>query len=52
MKTQHLLTVVVVATLWASATPVRAAGDLSRQTPVDMRVQLGDEKGVRHFFPD
>lgn len=52
MRAQHLLTIVVIATLWASATPVRAAGDLSRQTPVEVRMQLGDEKGVRRFFPE
>ena len=28
------------------------SGDLSRQTPVELRVQLGDEKGVRRFFPE
>lgn len=52
MKTQRLLSAVVVATLWTSATPARSAGDLSRQTPVEVRVQLGDEKGVRRFFPE
>ena len=29
-----------------------AAGDLSQQTPVELRVQLGDEKGDRRFFPE
>ena len=38
--------------LFASPTTAFAAGDLSRQTPVELRVQLGDEKGVRRFFPE
>lgn len=52
MNFQRLLPVVVMATLCALTTPARSAGDLSRQTPVDVRVQLGDEKGARRFFPD
>ncbi len=29
-----------------------AAGDLSQQPPVELRVRLGDEKGSRRFFPE
>lgn len=38
--------------LSAWALEAHAAGDLSQQTPVDVRVQLGDEKGARRFIPD
>lgn len=37
--------------LAVAALDARAAGDLSRQTPVDVRVELGDAKGQRRFFP-
>lgn len=40
------------AALCASAPAAHAAGDLSRQTPVDVQVRLGDEKGARRFFPE
>ena len=52
MKPIDFLTVVFVAALCAWANPARSAGDLSRQTPVEVRVQLGDEKGARRFFPE
>ena len=29
-----------------------AAGDLTQQTPTDIKVQLGDEKNSRRFVPD
>lgn len=29
-----------------------AAGDLTQQTPIDVKVQLGDEKGALRFVPD
>lgn len=45
-----IITFVVALSVW----PVKAhaAGDLSRQTPVEVRVQLGDEKGARRFIPE
>ena len=41
-----------VVALYAWAFEARAAGDLSQQTPVEVRVQLGDDKGGRRFFPE
>jgi uncharacterized cupredoxin-like copper-binding protein len=29
-----------------------AAGDLTQQAPIDVKVQLGDEKNAMRFFPD
>jgi uncharacterized cupredoxin-like copper-binding protein len=29
-----------------------AAGDLTQQTPIDIKVQLGDEKNSKRFVPD
>jgi len=46
-----LIVVCVFAALLAWAFQVHAAGDLSRQTPLEVHVQLGDEKGARLFFP-
>jgi len=46
------LIVMFVVTMSAWPFKAHAAGDLSRQTPVEVRVQLGDEKGARHFFPE
>ena len=51
-KACGLLVAVVFAALLAWAFQAHAAGDLSRQTPVDVHVQLGDEKGARLFFPE
>ena len=46
-------TTVVTLVAWlAGAGPLQAAGDLAGQTPVDLRVQLGDDKGARRFFPE
>lgn len=47
-----LLIVCAFAALLAWAVQAHAAGDLSRQTPVEVHVQLGDEKGARLFFPE
>lgn len=52
MKPIDLVTVVFVAALSAWVNTAQSAGDLSRQTPVEVRVQLGDEKGARRFFPE
>lgn len=45
-----IATFVVALSVWPLQ--ARAAGDLSRQTPVEVRVQLGDEKGSRRFIPE
>lgn len=44
--------VVALLALCAPAGPLHAAGDLAGQTPVDVRVQLGNDKGARRFFPE
>ena len=46
-----LITVFTVA-LFAWVFKAQAAGDLSRQVPLEVRLQLGDDKGVRRFFPE
>jgi uncharacterized cupredoxin-like copper-binding protein len=40
----------VALTGWAL--DAQAAGDLSQQTPLEVRVRLGDEKGTRRFIPE
>lgn len=52
MKPIDLLAVLFGAALSAWSVTAQSAGDLSRQTPVEVRVQLGDEKGARRFFPE
>ena len=52
MKRYGVLSGILLLVLFASPTTAFAAGDLSRQAPVELRVQLGDEKGVRRFFPE
>jgi uncharacterized cupredoxin-like copper-binding protein len=51
-KACGLLIVMFVVALPAWVVKAHAAGDLSRQAPVEVRVQLGDEKGARRFFPE
>lgn len=52
MKLYCLLIGVLFAVPFTWGTKSFAAGDLSQQTPVELRVQLGDEKGARRFFPE
>ena len=49
---RSLLIAVLTLALFAWAFKAQAAGDLSRQVPLEVRVQLGDDKGVRRFFPE
>jgi uncharacterized cupredoxin-like copper-binding protein len=44
----------VLAALGAllAASAARAGGDLTQQTPIDLKVQLGDEKDGMRFVPD
>ncbi|MBI5076412.1 MAG: biphenyl 2,3-dioxygenase [Nitrospirae bacterium] len=52
MKTAHLiLTLVVIVGLFGSGTAL-AAGDLTAQTPVEIKVQMGDKANALRFFPD
>lgn len=52
MKRYDALISILFVVLLAWETEAFAAGDLSQQTPVELRVQLGDEKGARRFFPE
>jgi len=52
MKIHGLLIGILVAVPLGWQTVASAAGDLSQQTPVEVRVRLGDAKGSRHFFPE
>lgn len=46
-------TVLLGIAMFVSHTSVAlAAGDLTQQTPIDIKVQLGDEKGSKRFVPD
>jgi uncharacterized cupredoxin-like copper-binding protein len=52
MKTAHLiLTFVVIIGLAGSGT-VFAAGDLTAQAPVEIKVRLSDKANALRFFPD
>ena len=46
-----LLIAVITLALFAWVFKAQAAGDLSRQVPLEVRVLLGDDKGARRFFP-
>jgi uncharacterized cupredoxin-like copper-binding protein len=52
MKPYVLLSGILFVVPFAWESKATAAGDLSQQTPVELRVQLGDEKGARRFFPE
>ena len=41
-----------IATFAVHSAAALAAGDLTQQTPTDIKVQLGDEKNSRRFVPD
>ena len=46
-------TVLLGIAMFVSHTSVAlAAGDLTQQTPIDIKVQLGDEKDSKRFVPD
>src|SRR3972149_5579764 len=52
MKSCILAIGILFAFLSAGEADALAAGDLSQQTPVELRVRLGDGKGPRRFFPE
>ncbi len=49
-RVRGLLITVFTVALFAWVFKAQAAGDLSRQVPLEVRVQLGDDKGVRRFY--
>ena len=48
--TTQVLAVIAVFVSCTGAAP--AAGDMTQQTPIDIKVQLGDEKNALRFVPD
>jgi uncharacterized cupredoxin-like copper-binding protein len=52
MKLYRVLIGILSVVPFAWGTNAFAAGDLSQQTPVELRLQLGDEKGARRFIPE
>jgi hypothetical protein len=50
---KHAAAALIGTTLSASHTGLAlSAGDLTQQTPIDIKVQLSDEKNARRFVPD
>ncbi|MFZ2448298.1 MAG: hypothetical protein WAW37_18215 [Syntrophobacteraceae bacterium] len=52
MSRLSLLVLAVVFSIAVSVGPAKAAGDLTAQDPVEIKVQLGDEKDTLRFFPE
>ena len=52
MKFSARLIVVGLALLGGSVSPAGSAGDLTRQDPIETRVQLGTKDGAHRFTPD
>lgn len=52
MKTAYLVMTFVVIVGLAGSGIALAAGDLTAQTPVEIKVQLGDKANALHFYPD
>jgi len=52
MKTAYLVMTFVVIVGLAGSGITLAAGDLTAQTPVEIKVQLGDKANALRFFPD
>jgi hypothetical protein len=52
MKTGHLILTFAFIVGLAGSGSALAAGDLTAQTPVEIKVQLGDKANALRFFPD
>jgi len=52
MKTAHIILMFVVIVGLAGSGTALAAGDLTAQAPVEIKVQLGDKTNALRFFPD
>jgi len=52
MKTAYLILTFVVLVGLAGSGIALAAGDLTAQAPVEIKVQLGDKANALRFFPD
>ncbi|BCR04318.1 hypothetical protein DESUT3_13870 [Desulfuromonas versatilis] len=51
-KTSSFISLFVAVAVFACMNLAVAAGDLTGQDPVEVKVRLGDEKGALRFFPD
>lgn len=52
MHATHLLVGLALAILLAGGSAALAAGDLTAQEPLEIRVQLGDQDNAMRFVPD
>jgi len=52
MKTTHLILIFSVMIALAGTRTAFAAGDLTAQTPEEIKVQLGDKDNALRFFPE
>ncbi|MGE5239679.1 MAG: biphenyl 2,3-dioxygenase [Chloroflexota bacterium] len=52
MKMTHLFLTFAVTICFAGAGVAGAAGDLTAQTPIEVKVHLGDKDNALRFFPD
>jgi uncharacterized cupredoxin-like copper-binding protein len=52
MKMAYLVLMFAVIIGFASAGAAIAAGDLTAQTPIEVKIQLGNKENALRFFPD
>ncbi|MHB8881400.1 MAG: cupredoxin domain-containing protein [Thermodesulfovibrionales bacterium] len=52
MKMAALVLMFTVSLAFAGAGTANAAGDLTAQTPIEVRIQLGNKENSLRFFPD
>lgn len=52
MKMAHLILSFAMIIGFAGAGSATAAGDLTAQTPIEIKIQLGDKENSNRFFPD
>jgi len=52
MKMTHLVLTLALINGFAGAGVAIAAGDLTAQTPVEIKVELGSKENALRFFPD
>ncbi|TAN41492.1 MAG: biphenyl 2,3-dioxygenase [Nitrospirae bacterium] len=52
MKRAYLVLMFTVIIVFAGTGTSIAAGDLTAQTPIEVRIQLGDKENSLRFFPD
>jgi uncharacterized cupredoxin-like copper-binding protein len=52
MNKAYFILIITAMIALASISPAVAGGDLTAQTPVEIKVQLGDKDNARRFFPE